>query len=276
MKKIDKTKVKKDIKKFLKEVNRDIKKWKGGGKKMEPQIKKTNNYSVFTFVKGNREILPAHLKNLTASIAKKNLLSYNPILVNKQMQVIDGQHRLEVAKTNGWPIYYIQIDEPSGFEDVVLLNANEQNWLMVEYLNAYCQKGNEDYIKLAGFVNKFNLPIGLSASLIAGYAHRSRGLMKKFKEGKFKATQYEKAVDLIHRLLEIKPFTTGDTMWKNRDFVQALLAAYRKIRHQTLMKRLHNYLEKKGKLIPQPTYRDTILMLEDVYNYRRSVRTRFY
>ena len=56
------------------------------------QVCETTNYSMFSYMVGNREVVHKHVLNLAKSIKVKDLEI--PIIVNEMMQVCDGQHRL--------------------------------------------------------------------------------------------------------------------------------------------------------------------------------------
>lgn len=88
-------------------------------------VQSTNDYTMFQKCKSNRELDPGNIKRIKSSILAKNLLHLRPILVSKNFEIIDGQHRLEAARLLKVPIFY-QIHEESDFEDVILLNANQK------------------------------------------------------------------------------------------------------------------------------------------------------
>ena len=56
----------------------------------------TTDYSKFKKTRGNRPVDEAHVQQLKKLIEEKDL--YDPIRVNKNMEVIDGQHTLEARK----------------------------------------------------------------------------------------------------------------------------------------------------------------------------------
>jgi len=86
------------------------------------EIQSTTNYSIFTSITSNREVNEAHVKALMKSIQENNLLSINPIMVNTEFGVIDGQHRLEAAERLSERIYYIVSDKVSK-ADISVLNS---------------------------------------------------------------------------------------------------------------------------------------------------------
>ena len=55
------------------------------------EIYKTTNYSIFSFLQGNRSV--SKKNSLVKSIQKIDLTMYKPILVDSEFRIIDGQHR---------------------------------------------------------------------------------------------------------------------------------------------------------------------------------------
>ena len=74
-------------------------------KKDKNKIHSTTDYSQFKYIKGNRELVEAHVKKLSDQISKKDFQI--PIIVNEKMEVCEGQHRLEAYKSLGMPITYM-------------------------------------------------------------------------------------------------------------------------------------------------------------------------
>lgn len=126
-------------------------------------IQKTKNYEMFLKHPNNRPIDRLNLDKITRSIKIRNLLSFRPILVNEKMEVIDGQHRLEAAKSLDLEIHY-EVQENLKTHDIILLNDNSKGWSRADYLNYFCQEGFEDYLKLKSFMdrNKINLAMALA------------------------------------------------------------------------------------------------------------------
>ena len=70
------------------------------------QIHSTYDLNVFKILEGNRNINLLHVERLVKSIEENGFLKM-PIIVNKNYEVIDGQHRLEAAKKSKSMVYYI-------------------------------------------------------------------------------------------------------------------------------------------------------------------------
>jgi len=73
------------------------------------KVYKTNDLSIFNQIKGNRPPNPQHVRRLCDSIKTHGILQ-NPIIVNENMDIIDGQHRLLAAKESESSVYYIVVD----------------------------------------------------------------------------------------------------------------------------------------------------------------------
>ncbi|XCY65795.1 ParB N-terminal domain-containing protein [Streptococcus iniae] len=65
-------------------------------------VYKTTNYDMFNFSKFNRNVF------LTPEMLKQAELGFvSPIIVNENLTVIDGQHRLTACQQLGLPVEYI-------------------------------------------------------------------------------------------------------------------------------------------------------------------------
>ena len=69
------------------------------------RIHYTKDYHVFTYLKGNRDVVNKHVRDLSGEIETRDLEI--PIIVNEKMEVCDGQHRLEAYKVLGKQVPYI-------------------------------------------------------------------------------------------------------------------------------------------------------------------------
>ena len=118
------------------------------------KIHTTNNYN-FLMINGNREIKSLKIKNLSESIKKYGLI--NPININVQNQIIDGQHRYLSCKALNEPIKYI-ISNISNKEIVSLIrdiNSVQTNWNNKDIGYAYSinTSNKESYKKYLDLVN---------------------------------------------------------------------------------------------------------------------------
>ena len=122
-------------------------------------ILSTRDYEIFKIHECNREVKESSVKRLIQSIKEKNLLDSCPILVNGEMYVIDGQHRLKAAEELGIPIYY-RVQSDIEIRDMVKFNSNNVNWSLDDYFNFYSRHGFESCIRAKETCKKYGLTFG--------------------------------------------------------------------------------------------------------------------
>lgn len=120
----------------------------------------TNDYSKFKILKGNRQISWAKTQRLVKSIELIGYIKSHPILVDKKLTIIDGQHRFAACKQLGLPVLYEVHDNTENIGDVLIaLNANQQSWQLSDYIHYYASKGIEFYTECLAFEDRHKLTI---------------------------------------------------------------------------------------------------------------------
>lgn len=104
----------------------------------------TFNYEIFKKLEGNRDLRV--VEKIKKSIKEVGYI-LSPICVNENMEVIDGQNRLQALKELGLPVYYY-ICKGIGIKEAIQLNLGRQNWRPIDYARAYALRGNENYKRL--------------------------------------------------------------------------------------------------------------------------------
>lgn len=237
------------------------------------KVYKTRLYSIFVPIKGNRKIEKRHITNLTASIMRNNLLEQNPIIVNEKFQIIDGQHRLEIAKANDLDIFYV-IQEGTDLTDVQMLNANVKRWTTKDYLDSYIALGNEAYIKLAEYAEETGISIANSMVILGGRAITgdTSGSRNAYKTGMFKieAPEFgEMFKEIIDDLRQVTEFSEEN----DKKLIVATAKVLLKIDFQEMLKQFE---KSNRKIHRSAAIRDYLRQYEDVYNYNKKNQTRFY
>ena len=113
---------------------------------MSDKIHETKNYSKFSLITYNRNINENHVEKIKNSM--KTHGNQMPIFVDPNFLIMDGQHRFTALKRLGWPIKYIIIDiQGADICDFLIdVNTISEKWKPLDYLNMYCQLGNQNYI----------------------------------------------------------------------------------------------------------------------------------
>ena len=227
------------------------------------EIKETTNYKLFKFADSNRQVVAAHVQGLLKSVQKNNLLRLNPIIVDANMIVIDGQHRLEVAKKLKLPIYYI-VDGNISDSDIANLNTNKKNWRPIDYINYHASKGKIEYTELKKLLKKWP---GISLSgligLLVSNVSEGGGGGTALKSGTFKITNAEGCEAVLN---EAKLFDDFSLRF-DRAFLFALqqcMAApeYDSARMQDKL------MQQPGKLERRANREQYVDLLEQLFNYR--------
>ena len=184
-------------------------------------VYRTSKLDVFNIIKGNRPPNPQHVRRLADSI-RTNGMMQNPIIVNENLDVIDGQHRLLAAKDSSSVIYYI-IMEGYGLKEVQELNINQKNWSKKDFLESYADMGLESYVKLRNFMRKN--PAFLINPCIAMCSNRASGsyssigskytgdkvadIKEIFEDGTWVGRDFEIAQDSADKIMMMKTYYDG-------------------------------------------------------------------
>lgn len=144
-------------------------------------MQKTEDLTIFKEHPSNRKIDPINLKNIIKSLQSKNMLELRPITVNKKMQVIDGQHRLEAAKALGIPMFYV-VDKESELEDIVRLNNSQKSWILEDYVNYHASDGVKFFVDIVNLAKKLDITIN---HLVRYLGISGGSSWKKMKDGSY-------------------------------------------------------------------------------------------
>tara|TARA_R110002153_G_scaffold2986_1_gene14125 strand:- start:717 stop:1457 length:741 start_codon:yes stop_codon:yes gene_type:complete len=191
------------------------------------KIQTTTNLDQFQFDPRNRLVIQSFVKLLVESLKEHGQLM--PIIVNKDMVVADGQHRLEALRalnqTADIPVEvkYIKRDIP--FHIVPEMNANQRQWRIQDWIHYYAESGNEDYANLQAYAEAYK-PLKLSA--LASFLHEnnaasSHTIVIRNGEFKFELTDEKKYIlDKMLALSKIRDMFCQKSvligiMWLQRD-----------------------------------------------------------
>jgi len=126
-------------------------------KSREIRVKASKDYDMFNSIEHNRPINQNHVNKLITSIERSNDLHLHPIVVTPDLKVIDGQHRLKAAEFLKIPIFYVT-DSNYTEDKLMLLNSNQMNWSIENYIEFWAGKMKDDYIYLRNLKREFDIP----------------------------------------------------------------------------------------------------------------------
>lgn len=116
-------------------------------------IYETTNYELFHRLEGNRDVINSRKSKIKTSIEEVGYV-LNPIIVNSDMEIIDGQGRFEALKELGMPIYYI-VDQNAGVRECLAMNMNQTNWRTTDYALMYAETGNQNYARFMALSKRY-------------------------------------------------------------------------------------------------------------------------
>jgi len=213
------------------------------------EVLKTHNYSIFKLLKGNRVIDLQHVNNIKKSMMQKFII--NPIMVNENLEIIDGQHRFTALKELGLPIHYI-IEQGGKLEDVQFLNSNTKNWTALDYIDSYCNLGNENYLKIKEFLTIFpDLSVSSCIDILTDYVNFGR---KSLRDGSLVVKNYENSLIFATQIIELKNYID---FYNHTNFIRAMITVV-KIKGYN-----HNQMAEKIKL-----YRADFFRCSNISQYR--------
>ena len=235
-------------------------------------FKSTIDYNIFKISPKNRPIDQSNLAHIVESIKAHNLLEYRPILVDSQMNVIDGQHRLRAAEKLGLPIYY-SIEPTLKTDDIWLLNANQKAWSHEDFYNFHINSGKPEYLKLKKFREKYNLKLRVALAVL-GWT-RSIEEYREFNQGDFifpNDVTYKKIEDRlsnIDRVIEFISEKTPHRGIRNSTFVRAItyFMDIENVDFDTFMHKLEYQLKFFRKC---STISDYLGVFETIYNWKNT------
>jgi len=227
------------------------------------KVEKSKLYEKFNTLKGNRNINLLNKQRLLKSFEEKHLIS--PITVNEKYEIIDGQHRFEAAKELGLPIYYIVL-EGYGLEEVQTLNANQKNWVLMDYVDGFINLGKRDYSAFKEIKTEYNLPTIQTIEILEGRKDKSAGrsIVQDFKNGLFKVKDLRKAIFVFDSIVRCSSYYDG---YKRKSFVVAMTILLKnpKFKIDVFIKKLKTSNKKLMDCVNATEY---VLLIEEIYNYK--------
>lgn len=200
------------------------------------QVYETNNYSLFGYIRGNREISSSNLKKITESL-KKRRIKETSILVGhvpddkngKIFHILDGQHRFESCKKLGLPISFViyQDYNPSDMDKslgvIELLNTASKTWDVSNFMISKATIGNVNYQRYVELYNKYPIEHEVIFYIFAEVTNKKTSF-NEFKEGNFELT--ENQMDEINKkLMFLTNFSTKIGDKGKRYYYKALIDA---------------------------------------------------
>jgi hypothetical protein len=230
------------------------------------KIKSTSDLNRFSFLEGNRRIVKPHLNRLIRAIEQENLLAYNPILVTRNHEVIDGQHRLVAARKLNLPIYYIEMETLEGNE-IGTMNTIRKGWSVKDYVNYYSAQGQDSYKWLKEVMEGTDVYVSALIEL-AGSAYA------QIKDGTFRIDLSGRKI-FMERLERLEQYIAVDDNLKNARAMRAFIRLMQRgeFDHERMLDKLDQC---SGKIEIYAHNIDMMREFERIYNWKEGTKIRIF
>lgn len=140
------------------------------------RIYSTRNYDMFKIKKENRELNENKVNVLMRDIRERGM-QLQPIQVNRNMEIFDGQHRFEALKRLNMPVLYF-IDRRLKVDDIIAINNTQSRWTMPDYIHSRKESGNENYLLFDVLLKEFGFCTYTTAIAVKGQVINERILKR--------------------------------------------------------------------------------------------------
>lgn len=225
------------------------------------KIERTNNYKIFKKLNGNRDVATSRVKKIVESIKKVGYVT-SPVIVNENMEVIDGQGRLEALEFLGLPVEYI-VHKGAGINECLSMNIHQSNWSIRDYIKSYADRGNQSYIYTQTLIEDF-ADISILAVIMA--TQETNKIQKKIYNGELMVTEEKykiarERLEYLRRVLKKMRYRNG-----SRSYLEYAILICTTIDSVDL-DRLEKKLEERNSIMKNWNSTATCLQsIEDIYN----------
>ena len=213
-----------------------------------------------------------HVKNLKSSMMQEGFLRSQAIIVDENLNIIDGHHRFTASKELGIPLYYKIVKNADIFQYAKVTSLNK-SWSAVDWVQYHASSGNKDFMKLSELMKSFNLKIAIAIPLAENVRDtgvkpdrlyrgslRDRMMNKDFDVRNWGAV-WDKA-KMITQVRDRVPLVAKIGGFQN---AWLYLSIHPRYEHKRMLQKLDKY---SGLIKEQPTYALHLEQLLLVYNYR--------
>lgn len=241
-------------------------------------IQKSKEYEDFSLIDGNRPVNLYHVQALKESMEEnQELIPAIPIVVNEDLEILDGQHRFYALRELGAPIYYVVIQGAS-LKQIQKLNTTSKAWKMEDYANSYAKIDNENYIKFIEIKEKFPEFSYGAVIMFLQKDVKNYTSLKNFKTGLFTLRDnVEKGIEALEQLRGIGRYYES---YSERNFCRAYynILKHEEFDYDRLMEKARIAGSEFGFSKGQPL-KNCMRAFEDVYNFHmksEASKLRFY
>lgn len=182
------------------------------------------------------------------------------------MEVIDGQHRLEICKKNGLPIFYM-VDNEFQKNDIMSVQSSKK-WRQGDYLHYYSKNKINPYVIMDNIISKY--PICITTFIRMFCTKTDKHMTRQFVSGKISLKYKEKEIEEIMRQFEevkkICHYLFGYRKY-SRDFETAMISVLMTIKNSEngSFEHFKERLQHSAAQIEKATYLNSLVLIKKVF-----------
>lgn len=231
-----------------------------------PKLQRTTNYSQFVRTKENREVNlhkpRAEHRDLRKSMEKYGWIPAFPLMaksVNGHYEILDGQHRLGIAKELGLEVFFVQ-----EHRDVCIaeINMAQAKWRLEDYAKRWAAEGLEDYLEVLSFSEQYEIPLGISFSILAGTQVLSN-VRPRIDSGRYKVSTKPFALTIANTYQTLRGINKKA---KGQSLIYALYKCHL-LEYFEPKKIITTASRRPEMLVPCGREEAALEMLEEIYNF---------
>jgi len=229
-----------------------------------PEIKKESDYEKFHFASFNRSLVRATINKLKSEFKKENNFMYFPIIVDKDMAIIDGQHRFTVSKELNLPIYYMVKDKRVMPSDIRTVNKAGTKHSLRDIFEMECLVESPEALKIKSLGEELgdHFDLGSLLSLCLDVANGGQ-IRDRLENGKYRLIDYKKSKDIGFAILKLTNSNRVNTTIYNA------IRAIAKINNLSMIDLLSD-ITNKGLVINSKMSKTIIVnKITETYNFRK-------
>lgn len=235
-------------------------------------IQCTSDYDKFQHLTGNRPVNTDQVSRIAKLMEAVGFIASYHIVVNKKMQILDGQHRVEAAKIAKVPVYYT-VDDKMEISTVQKAGTLSRAWTAMDHIKARAEAGNAHFQALILIYesSKF-LPAMTTEIIIRTHSSRMR-FLSEVKSGTFETNEFFQLLfaDTYSRLMDLDEINAKflDSRYALRGVLSLL--THPNYDHEQLKRKLEFQSTRLVKCISPTEYMN---LMFDIYNFKEKGKSR--
>lgn len=218
----------------------------------------TKDYSIFNKLKGNRDIKPKRVKEIKDSIVKDGWL-HTTIIVNENMEIIDGQARIAALRDLNMPVEY-EIRKGYGIAECRALNNAGRTWTETDHIVSHAETGEEAFVKFYQLMEEYQVNVRVVTAAIHKTPIHNRHINTSFS---LSDEEYMKARDILRKY---KAYESAIKRLPGRERIKADVVVFM-IEHGVDTNLMTDFLSKMHLDDLNTTSKETMLKsIQDSYN----------